>query len=134
MADEATAAAAANKREEEEYMTLYNPKDLAEGWEFKILRNATGGFSDPHWLRAVLEEEGRAGWVFLEKFDNYRVRLKRPSSARERDASLGLDAYRTWVGMGPVKFSALVVVGSLLAVALFTGVLIALLARFGPAQ
>jgi len=45
----AAAAAIAAKRqaeEEEEEMTPYSAKELAEGWEFKVLRNATGRFSD----------------------------------------------------------------------------------------
>lgn len=45
----AAAAAAAKRRreEEEEHMTPYTPSDLAENWEFKILRSATGSFKDP---------------------------------------------------------------------------------------
>ncbi|MGO9171347.1 MAG: hypothetical protein ACLP7P_05205 [Rhodomicrobium sp.] len=130
----AAAAAAANAREEEEEMTPYSSKDLAEGWEFKILRNTTGRFSDPFWLRSVLEEEGRAGWVLIEKFDNYRVRLKRPVSARANDASLGFDPYRTWVGIGQARFAILLVAGITLGVALFTGALVALLTHFGAAH
>jgi len=86
-------------RQEEELMTPYGPKDLAEGWEFKILRSATGGFRNPEWLRSVLAEEQRAGWVLLEKFDDTRIRLKRPASAQANDATLDFDARRTFVGM-----------------------------------
>jgi hypothetical protein len=113
-------------------MTPYHAKDLAEGWEFKILRNATGRFSDPLWLKAVLDEEGRAGWVFLEKFDNYRIRLKRPASARERDAVLGFDPYRSWVGIGQARLVLLIVAGVFVAVAIIMGALAAILGGQGP--
>lgn len=86
-------------------MTVYTPQELAEGWEFKIVRSATGAFRKSAYLRAVLDEEQRAGWTFVEKFDNGRIRLKRPVSARANDSALGSDAYRTHVGMSEVKFA-----------------------------
>ena len=72
-------------------MTPYTPSDLAEGWEFKILRSATGGFGNPARLQSVLDEEQRAGWTLVEKFDNGRIRLKRPARARTGDAALDFD-------------------------------------------
>ena len=96
----ASAARAAAERKEEELMTPYTPDDLAEGWEFKILRSATGEFRNPDRLRAVLAEERRAGWTLVEKFDNARARLKRPASARAGDAALDFDARRTYIGPG----------------------------------
>src|SRR5438876_9740467 len=91
----ASAAAAAEQQrqmcEEEEQMTPYSSTDLAQDWEFKILRSATGGFRSTGWLRQVLEEEAQAGWVLIEKFDNSRVRLKRSAAARERDGKLHID-------------------------------------------
>jgi hypothetical protein len=96
----ASAARAAAERKEEELMTPYTPNDLAEGWEFKILRSTSGGFGNPDRLRAVLAEEGRAGWTLVEKFDNARVRLKRPASARAGDAALDFDARRTYIRPG----------------------------------
>ena len=103
----AAAAAARRERErnEEETMTGYTRADLIEGWEFKILRSVTGAFGKPDLLRQALEEEARAGWVLVEKFDNGRVRLKRPASARVGDAALGLDPYRTSYGMSDSKFA-----------------------------
>jgi hypothetical protein len=105
----ATAAAAAARRrrqqQEEEEMTVYTPQELAEGWEFKIVRSATGAFKRSAFLRAVLDEEQRAGWTFVEKFDNGRIRLKRPASARANDSALGSDAYRSHVGMSELKFT-----------------------------
>lgn len=84
-------------------MTGYTPQELLEGWEFKIVRSATGAFRRPAFLRAVLDEEQRAGWTFVEKFDNGRIRLKRPASARANDSTAGTDVYRTQVGMSDLK-------------------------------
>ena len=80
-------------------MTSYAPEELASGWEFKIVRSATGEFKRTEFLQRVLEEEKRAGWTLVEKFDNSRVRLKRPASARAGDGSAGFDAYRSHVGI-----------------------------------
>lgn len=85
-------------------MTGYTPQELAEGWEFKIVRSSTAAFRTPAFLRTVLDEEQRAGWTLVEKFDNGRIRLKRPASARANDSALGSDAYRTHVGIGELKF------------------------------
>ena len=106
MAGPAAGAAARRRRErkEEETMTSYTQTDLSEGWEFKILRSVTGAFGDPDRLRQALDQEARAGWVLVEKFDNGRVRLKRPASARSGDAALGFDPYRTSYGMSEWKF------------------------------
>ena len=86
-------------------MTGYTPQELAEGWEFKIVRSSTGAFKTPEFLRAVLDEERRAGWTFVEKFDNGRIRLKRPASARANDSALGSDVYRTHVGISELKLT-----------------------------
>lgn len=109
----AAAAKAAAERKEEEEMTPYTPSDLAEGWEFKILRSATGGFGNPAKLQSVLDEEQRAGWTLLEKFDNGRIRLKRPAKARAGDTTLDFDPMRTWIGMKPGTLALLIVCGSL---------------------
>ena len=89
-------------------MTPYTGEDLAEGWEFKILRSVTGSFKKHERLKAALEEEARAGWVLVEKFDDGRVRLKRPTTAKEGDGNLDFDPYRTYVGMSSGKFGLLV--------------------------
>jgi hypothetical protein len=97
----AAAAAEARRRQqqEEEEMTPYLPSDLAQDWEFKIVRSTTAGFKNPEKLRAALEEESKAGWILVEKFDNSRIRLKRPASAKALDGKLDFDPYRTTVGM-----------------------------------
>jgi hypothetical protein len=119
----AGAAAAAAKRladQEEEEMTPYSPKDLADDWQFKILRSATGKFRDAVWMHAILQEEARAGWTLVEKFDNARLRLKRPASARKGDGALDFDPLRTWVGMGQRRVTALVVLATLVGIGLLT--------------
>jgi hypothetical protein len=127
----AAAAAAAERarrqREEEEEMTNYSPQDLNEGWEFKIIRSAVNTFKDPARLQQILEEEARAGWQLVEKFDNQRVRLKRPVAARAHDASLGFDPYRITVGMtegGLVLRILACVFGALLGVGLILFIII----------
>jgi hypothetical protein len=78
-------------------MSAYTRIDLDEGWEFKFLRAATRKFRDPVRLQEILKEEARAGWTLVEKFDDTRLRLKRPSSARAGDAALPFDPYWTWL-------------------------------------
>jgi len=108
--DNATIAAAATAAEarrlqyqEEEEMTTYTPGDLAGGWEFKILRANSAAFRKPDRLHAILEEEKRGGWVLVEKFDDSRIRLKRPAGAKAvpEDLADGYDPYRTTLGMSP---------------------------------
>jgi hypothetical protein len=117
-ASAAAAAQAALRRqhEEEESMTDYRPEELA-GFEFKILRSATSRFKDPAFLQQTLTEEAKAGWTLVEKFDNGRVRLKRPVAARSGDASLSFDAYRTWAGISDNQM-ALRIIGVVLGVIL----------------
>jgi hypothetical protein len=104
----AAAAAIARMREEEESMTPYTAEDLAR-YEFKFLRSNTGAFGSREKLRRALEDEAVAGWQLVEKFDNSRLRLKRPLAAREHDAQLSFDPYRTNYGMNQAAFIALLV-------------------------
>jgi hypothetical protein len=106
----AAAAVARARREEEESMTTYSRADLAEDWEFKIVRSATGAFKNRHLLQQVVEEEARAGWVLVEKFDNQRLRFKRPASARAGDATRDFDPYRTTYGISEGKLAATIIV------------------------
>lgn len=123
------AAARAKKQEEEEEMTPYSAEDSLANWEFKIIRSGTGAFGHPEKLRKALEEEARAGWELLEKFDDNRVRLRRPVTARNDDFSLDFDPYRTWIGVsesGMVARGLLVsaILGLLiLAMVLFSAIL-----------
>jgi len=128
----ATAAAEAERRRkwEEEVLTAYSQSELNQDWEFKILHSARGAFKDPQWLREVLDEEARAGWVLVEKFDNSRVRLKRSPDARHNDSHLGVDPWRSYVGPTSNQRDAkiaMLVVGLLLA---GVGVFLAVLIRF----
>ena len=94
-------------------MTPYTARDLAENWEFKILRSATGAFKDPAVMQRYLAEEAQAGWTLVEKFDNSRIRLKRPAAARQQDSQCTFDPYRTRVGISEVGL-ALLIAGSIL--------------------
>jgi len=102
------AAAEKRRREKEEEMTRYTNSEVEGGWEFKILRSNTGAFGKPVVLRRVCDEEARAGWTLVEKFDNERLRFKRPVSARAGDSALPFDAYRSQYGIGTGAFVALI--------------------------
>ena len=79
-------------------MTPYSDDDPLTNWEFKIIRSGIGSFGHSDKLRKALEEEARAGWELVEKFDDKRVRLRRPVAARKDDRALDFDPYRTWIG------------------------------------
>ena len=67
-------------------------------------------------------EEAIAGWVLVEKFDDNRLRFKRPASAKRNDMNLPahINPYRTTFGMSEAGFAfgiigVLVLVGGLVA-------------------
>lgn len=93
------ALAAELAREVEEEMAPYSPKDLAEDWEFKIIRSPWAIFKDPERLKVVIDEEKQGGWILVEKFDDSRLRLKRPVGAKvvQGDFADGYDPYRTTI-------------------------------------
>jgi hypothetical protein len=127
-------AAAARRRilAEEEEMTNYSREDLGGEWEFKIVRANTAVFRNPAALEKLVREEAQAGWILLEKFDDRRVRFKRPIRARMNDSGLpsGVDPYRTQYGMSPVWFVIIltgVIVAASLVFTLFIMILVAVL-------
>ena len=97
--------------QEEEEMTTYGPDDLSRDWEFKIVRANTAAFGKPEHFNRLLEEEARAGWSLVEKFDNNRIRFKRPREARANDSNLppGVDPYRVQYGMSTPAFVAVLI-------------------------
>lgn len=111
-------------------MTTYTTEDLRDDWEFKIVRSYFEAFRNPQKLQQVIAEEARAGWVLVEKFDNGRLRFKRPASARANDQLLPpeVDPYRSyygtnssaimWVLLGMTIF---LVLGTILAIILAAG-------------
>jgi hypothetical protein len=107
-------------QEEEEKMTGYKSEELADGWEFKILRANTMAFRDPQVLSQVCAEEAQSGWVLLEKFDDARLRFKRP---RGSSAGPTIDPYRCHYGMSPGRYIGLVLVMAILGVTAVIGVL-----------
>ena len=84
---------ARRKNHEEEEM---NPdlESTSGDWEYKILHGFGETYKDPEVMQQTLDEESQAGWTMFEKLDNRRLRLKRPVSARAKDASLDFDPYR----------------------------------------
>ena len=115
----ATAAAhkaAEQRREEEEMMTTYGKEDL-DGWEFKIMRSATGKFKSLETVQELCRQEARAGWEMVEKFDSSRIRFKRRIDKRSGDAQLGFDPYRTSAGMTEGKLAAIIMSIVVLAIA-----------------
>ena len=103
---------------EEEQMATYTREELAEDWEFKIVRANSAAFRKPEALQALRREEAVAGWTMVEKFDDSRIRFKRPQSAREQDIYLpeGVDPYRTQYGAPAFLYGVLVVAIVLLIV------------------
>ena len=109
----AAAAAAARLRalhEEEERLSAYSPDDLAKGWEFKIVRANTAAFRKSEVMQQVCDEEARAGWELVEKFDDSRLRFKRPTSARNIPSPAGIDPYRTTYGISQGKLTAIILI------------------------
>jgi hypothetical protein len=119
------ATAAENRRRElmaeEERMSRYSQDDLDGDWEFKIVRANSPVFRKREALRKLLEEEALAGWTMVEKFDDSRIRLKRPRSARAKDAFLpdGVDPYRSLYGTSTLAYATIgLTLGLLIALAL----------------
>ena len=120
----AASAAAKHQRElqrEEELMTKYTADEI-EGWEFKIVRASTRKFKDPEFFRKTCEEEARAGWEMLEKFDDNRVRFRRNIEHRDGDLHREIDPYRTLVGMSMDKLGFLIVSSALVGTGVFLGI------------
>lgn len=95
MSDDASQAAARRRaaiRKEEEQLTSYTPTDMSEDWQFKIVH---GNFSSQHAVEQVIREQAEFGWIFLEKFDNGRIRFKRPASEAINDRGRPGDPYST---------------------------------------
>lgn len=109
-------------------MTKYTDADLQGDWEFKIVRSNLAGFRNPEVLQQVCAEEARAGWTLVEKFDNQRLRFKRPISERAGDVGLGIDPYRTQFGTSSAVIVA-VIVGIALMVALVIPLVVILLVK-----
>lgn len=110
------------QQHEEEEMTTYKREDL-DGWEFKILRSATSQFKSPEKLNQAAAEEAAFGWELIEKFDNSRLRFKRPTSSRNLPAPSGSDPYRTEFGMSEGRLAAYVVL-SIVAAFVLVGIVV----------
>ncbi|MDO8907118.1 MAG: hypothetical protein Q7W55_01320 [Pseudohongiella sp.] len=67
--------------------------------EYKIIQSTTPHFAKQDNLNSVLAEEAQAGWVLVEKFDNYKIRLQRDITHRTGDKDRRIDPYRVQVGV-----------------------------------
>ena len=83
-------------------MTGYRTGELAQDYEFKILRSATGAFRRPERLHQILDEEAGCGWTLVERFDDSRLRLKRRGAV---DGPLDLAALLGSATIGGVFFA-----------------------------
>lgn len=119
---------AKRKKLEEEELTTYRKEDLEQGWEYKILRSALGEFGKPEVFSRAVETERMGGWELVEKFDDERVRFRRPIAARTKDTMLpaGYDPYRTRHGMSEGVIALWVIIAIFGAMALlFVGLFLA---------
>lgn len=123
----AIAHAIVKKRQEEEEKMGYNQEELESNWEFKIIKSASGAFKKHAIIEQIKLEESVAGWVMVEKFDNNRIRFKRPGKAQDNDALLPLeiDPYRTTYGKSEAVFalSIMLVIGFVIATFITIGIL-----------
>jgi hypothetical protein len=110
----AAAKRAQKLRKEEEDMAGYSREDL-DGWEFKIMRSDFGRFKNTEYVQKLCQEEARAGWELVEKFDNSRLRFKRRVEKRAYDQHLDIDPYRTQTSSGGSTMTISVILGILLA-------------------
>ena len=117
----AAAAAARRMHQEEEDMTDYKTNDL-DGWEFNIIRTNTAKFRKFEAIQKLCQEEAKAGWEMLEKFDDYRIRFKRRVDKRSGDRYLEIDPYRTHLGLGQGKIVIAIIAASFLLVGVFIAI------------
>ena len=61
-------------------------------------------------MQQVCAEEARSGWELVEKFDDSRLRFKRPTAARNIPSPAGIDPYRSTYGMSQGKLNAIILV------------------------
>jgi hypothetical protein len=115
-AGHAAAARIAQQQKEEEEMAKYGSEDL-NGWEFKIVRSGSGKFRKQEEIQKLCQEEARAGWEMLEKFDDYRIRFKRKTEMRSSDTHQQIDPYRTHVGMNPNLVGPVIAIAMALLIA-----------------
>lgn len=67
--------------------------------EYKVITSNTPMFSNTQKLKAILDEEAKAGWDLEEKLDSNKIRVSRDKSARDNDENCPIDPYRTDVGV-----------------------------------
>jgi len=78
----------------EEQKAEYDPKELI-GWEFKIVRAKFPIFAETATVKRAERQERESGWVLIEKFDDRRLRFKRPIAERINDTKRKSNPYST---------------------------------------
>lgn len=96
-------------------MTKYSETDLAEGWEFKIVRSNTALKGER--FANLCREEAQTGWELVEVFDKNRIRFKRLIANRANDHLTAGDPYRTRIGLSEGALVA-IIFGAILLVPL----------------
>jgi hypothetical protein len=66
--------------------------------EYKIIQSTTPYFANKQNFKRILDEEAHAGWILVEKFDNYKLRFQRDISHRSSDDGRVISPYRVQVG------------------------------------
>lgn len=119
------AVEARKKKKEEQELSIYTLEELEQDWEFKILRSPSGAFAKRKKVDQAVIEEALAGWMLVEKFDDNRLRFKRPASARNNDYLLPkhINPYRTELNFNLVGF-AFALFGMVAGIVALTGILL----------
>jgi hypothetical protein len=114
------AVAAQQKKEEAAMIQKIQNADPEGKYEYKIIRSEMNAFRNQDYLQEILDIESQGSWHVVEKIDNARVILRRPTSAQVQDIHLDTeyDPYRVNYGSGSVNVIAillglLVLVGSM---------------------
>ena len=115
----------------EETAIPYTLGELADGWEFKMIRSQLGLFVRREFRERILAEEGRAGWILVEIFDDHQMRLKRLRKLHPEPKVDDYDPYRVIVdGPERVRQGWLDGVISLLAIVFVPVIIVIIISAF----
>ena len=92
------------------------------GYIYIQLRDFKRGDRKSEVMQQVCDEEARSGWELVEKFDDTRLRFKRPTSARNIPSPAGIDPYRTTYGISQGKLTAIILIAIFGSMALIIGI------------
>lgn len=109
-------------RQVEELRATYTADELRDNWEFKVLSAECDDIASNQRRQQILNVELKAGWTLVEVLDSSRIRLKRPENAKANDHLIDFDAYRTFVGVGPMSkgLGGALAIGAVICLTLLT--------------